>query len=142
MWKGTARMSVRASYGVSFEEIPLQDRHGDTSGQPPWGMELLVPFPASLDDPWRDVPGGNPFPLRLARDVRFVPLGNYESQTYDITPMYTQSWNLTVQREVAPNTAALGELYWEQDNQSVVDEAAQSGRLCSRCWRQQRKLFP
>jgi hypothetical protein len=102
--EGNGRMSVRASYGVSYEEIPIQDRHGDTSGQPPWGMELMVPFPSSLDDPWRDVPGGNPFPLRLSRDVRFVPLGNYESQTYDITPTYTQSWNLTVQREVAQNT--------------------------------------
>jgi hypothetical protein len=73
--------------------------------QPPWGNLTALTSPAGgLDDPWRDYPGGNPFPTTLTRNVPFVLFAQYLSQPFDVQPTYTQSWNLSVQREVVPGT--------------------------------------
>jgi hypothetical protein len=103
--EGNGRTSVRASYGLTYEEFPLQMRQGTSIGQPPWGAEIIIPFPGGgLDDPYRDVPGGNPHPVRLTVDTPFAPFGNYQSQHPDIKPTYIGSWNLTLQRQLVPDT--------------------------------------
>jgi len=101
--EGNGRTSVRASYALSFEEYPLQMRHGESIGQPPWASNTSLPFPpGGLDDPWRGIPGGNPFPFQLTVNSTFPAVGGvYQSQRPDISPTYIGSWNLTVQRQIA-----------------------------------------
>ena len=103
--QGDGRTSVRASYGLSYEEFPLQMRHGESIGQPPWASNTSLPFPAGgLDDPWLGIPGGNPFPYQLTVDSKFPTVGGvYQAQRTDIVPTYIGSWNLTVQRQLAPD---------------------------------------
>jgi hypothetical protein len=101
--EGNGRTSVRASYGLSFQEYPTVDRLGTQQGMPPYGSVTRVLEPAGgLDDPWRGVPGGNPFPLTANRNMPFVPFGEYLFRVPDLTPTYTQTWNLSLQREVVP----------------------------------------
>ena len=101
--EGNGRTSVRASYALSFEEYPLQMRHGESIGQPPWASNISLAFPpGGLDDPWRGIPGGNPFPVELTANSTFpVTGGVYQAQRTDITPTYIGSWNLTIQRQLA-----------------------------------------
>jgi hypothetical protein len=105
---GTGKTSVRGSYALSFEEYPLQMRHGESIGQPPWASNTSLPFPAGgLDDPWRGIPGGNPFPFQLNANSTFPATGGvYQAQRPDITPTYIGSWNLTVQHQLAPSWLA------------------------------------
>jgi len=103
--RGDGRTSLRASYGINYEEYGALYRLGTAQQQPPWGSSttLLVPG-GGLDDPWVGIPGGNPHPLRLNANMPFVPNGVYQPTNPNLTPTYTQSWNLSLQREVAPGT--------------------------------------
>jgi hypothetical protein len=103
--QGNGRTSVRASYGLAYEEYGALYRLGSQSQQPPWGSTTRLLAPAGgLDDPWRGIPGGNPHPLRLNKNMPFVPLGDYVPSNPNLTPTYTQSWNLSLQREVVTGT--------------------------------------
>ena len=103
--RGDGRTSLRASYGINYEEYGALYRLGTAQQQPPWGSSTTLLAPAGgLDDPWAGIPGGNPHPIRLAVDVPFVPQGTYEPTNPYLTPTYTQTWNLSVQREVTPGT--------------------------------------
>ncbi len=105
--QGDGRTSVRASYGLTFEEFPLQMRQGESIGQPPYGGNVNLPFPeGGLEDPWRGVPGGDPNPIRLSVDTTFPAFGVYQAQTPNIKPTYIGTWNLTLQRQVAQDWLA------------------------------------
>src|SRR5882672_7250915 len=103
--RGDGRTSLRASYGINYEEYGALYRLGTSQQQPPWGSStnLIAPL-GGLDDPWAGIPGGNPHPLRLNANMPFVPNGVYQPTNPNLTPTYTQSWNLSLQREVAPGT--------------------------------------
>ena len=105
---GDGKTSVRASYALSFEEYPLQMRHGESIGQPPWASNISLAFPGGgLDDPWRDYPGGNPFPFQLTVNSTFPATGGvYQAQRPEITPTYIGSWNLTVQQQFSQSWLA------------------------------------
>ncbi len=103
--QGDGRTSVRASYGLNYEDPFAVSRQGSQLGQAPWGVAVRLVTPAGgLDDPWRGITGGNPFPLGLKKDMVFPPRGDYMPLRNDIVPLYTQSWNLSLQREVVPGT--------------------------------------
>jgi len=103
--EGNGRTSVRASYGLNFEEYGSLYRLGSAQQQPPWGSTTRILSPAGgLDDPWSTVPGGNPYPLILGKNMPFVPQGDYLPTNPYLTPTYTQTWNLSIQREVTSGT--------------------------------------
>jgi hypothetical protein len=103
--QGNGKTSVRASYGLNFEEYGALYRLGSAQQQPPWGSTTrLISPPGGLDDPWQGIPGGNPHPLRLTPTMPFVPRGDYLPTNPFLTPTYTQSWNLSIQRELAAGT--------------------------------------
>src|SRR5581483_5326133 len=60
--------------------------------------------PGGLSNPWLGVPGGNPFPFVPSKTTPFVPDGIYQILPANLSPTYTQSWNLSLQREVVPGT--------------------------------------
>ena len=103
--RGDGRTSLRASYGINYEEYGALYRLGTSQQQPPWGSSTSLISPTGgLDDPWAGIPGGNPHPLRLNPNMPFVPNGVYQPSNPYLTPTYTQTWNLSLQREVAPGT--------------------------------------
>jgi hypothetical protein len=103
--EGNGKMSVRASYGLNFEEYGSHYRIGSAQQQPPWGSTTRLVAPeGGLDNPWFNIPGGNPHPLRLTKDMSFVPRGDYLPTNPFLTPTYTQTWNLSIQRELAAST--------------------------------------
>jgi hypothetical protein len=101
--EGNGRTSVRASYGLSYEEYPLIYRLGTQQQQPPWGDGVSITAPAGgFDDPW--APGVSPFPNVTALNKPWVTRGTYMPSNPDLAPTYTQTWNLSLQREVASGT--------------------------------------
>jgi hypothetical protein len=103
--KGNGRTSIRASYGMNYAYFPLQMRIN--SVQSPFSSSATIPSPAGgFDNPWLGVAGGNPFPLTVDKNARFSANGNFASLPYNITPTYTHSWNLAVQRQIGPNWLA------------------------------------
>jgi len=103
--RGDGRTSIRAAYGLAYNDYPTVDRLGSQSSNPPFGSLTRVISPAGgLDDPWRGIPGGNPFPLFITKNMPFVPLGEYMIGNPNLSPTYDQSWNLSVQREIVPGT--------------------------------------
>ena len=103
--QGDGKTSLRASYGINFEEYGALYRLGTSQQQPPWGSSSTLLAPAGgLDDPWAGVPGGNPHPLLLTPTMPFVVQGTYQPNNPDLFPTYTQTWNLSLQREIASGT--------------------------------------
>ena len=103
--QGNGKTSLRASYGITYDEYVANYRLGTSSAQAPWGSFLRVIAPSGgLADPWQGVPGGNPFPFELTRNTIFGSGGDYLPSNPNLTPTYTQSWTLSIQREVIPGT--------------------------------------
>jgi hypothetical protein len=105
---GDGRTSLRASYGISMDEFPLRLRGGNSTGQAPFGNDIRIDTPGGgFDDPWRDYPGGNPFPTSLGPDALFpYKDADYESQPGRVPPTTTGSWNVSLQRELATDWMA------------------------------------
>ena len=98
---GDGKTSVRASYALGYIYVPGDFKEG-YSGSPPFGnrVKLSTP-PGGMDDPWRDIPGGNIFPYVLDKNAPFPGYGIFYSQRYDFRNPYGQSWNLSLQRQIS-----------------------------------------
>jgi hypothetical protein len=100
---GDARTSVRASYALGYVFVPGDFRE-TYSGAAPWGgRTTLNSPPGGLEDPWRGIPGGNIFPYELDRNAPFPPYGLLYTQPYDLRAPYSNSWNLSIQRQIGPD---------------------------------------
>ena len=95
---GNGRTSVRASYAYSYNYVSAQ-WHEDPIASPPWSNITAIQG-VSLDDPWANFPGGNPFPVIQGANARFTSFGNFQSVPYDIQTPTTSSWNLSLQRQI------------------------------------------
>ena len=103
--EGNGRTSLRASYGLSYDEYPTIDRLGSQGSMSPYGSLARITEPeGGLQNPWLNVPGGQPFPLQVDKNTPFVPFGEFLFRNADLTPTYTQTWNLSLQREMLPDT--------------------------------------
>jgi hypothetical protein len=99
---GGGKTSVRASYGRSFDFVNAQF-HLNTSNAPPWGDEIRVNNPpGGLDNPFVGATQPNIFPTPTASpDVVFTSFGPYLSLNYDLKTPYVDSWNITIERQLA-----------------------------------------
>jgi hypothetical protein len=105
--RGDGKTSLRASYGLNYEEYGALYRLGTWQQTAPWGSSVTLTSPAGgTANPWLGVPGGNPFPFIPSANTPFVPDGIYQILPANLSPTYTQSWNLSLQREVVPGTVA------------------------------------
>jgi hypothetical protein len=103
--KGNGKMSIRAGYGLFNETAELYDFNHETSNAP-WGDQItastnstaVVPFAT----PWADYPGGDPFPAatHLSASSPFPLNTTYTNQPIHLKPMYSQQWNLSIQRQL------------------------------------------
>ena len=101
---GSAKTSVRASYGRSFDFVNAQF-HLNTSNAPPWGDEIRITNPpGGLDNPFAGSGQSNIFPTPTASpDVPFTVFGPYLSLNYDMKTPYVDLWNVTVERQLSTN---------------------------------------
>ena len=97
---GDGRMAVRAAYGVFFDYPHFYEYSGMLK-DPPWGYGVTLTNPGGgFEDPWRGVPGGNPFPAPLTPDIRFTQAGDYLSVPPSLKYPYMNQWNLSIQRGI------------------------------------------
>jgi hypothetical protein len=100
---GDGRMAVRASYALSHIFVPGNYREW-FAGSAPFGNQLfLINPPGGLEDPLAGLAGANIFPYQLGPNAPFVANGLFFTQSYDIRSPYSQSWNISVQRQIGSN---------------------------------------
>jgi len=144
---GDGRTAVRASWGLLYD-FPAGEFHNIHANAPPFGNRLRLFDPeGGLDNPYLNVPGGNPFPVVRSADVPFVPFGSFGTMDPDINSPRTQSWNATIEQQLGTNWQAAAsyigsysDRLWAQDqlNPGIVvpGERATGGNLNTR-----RKLY-
>jgi hypothetical protein len=97
---GNGLTSIRASYGIAYDFTGSFFMSG-ASNSFPAGFQTTVQSPGGgFEDPWRDYPGGVPFPLN--RSAAQFPLFSsfYLINEYDMATPSVQSFNLSVQRQL------------------------------------------
>lgn len=100
--RGDGRTVIRLSYGMMYD-LPYMEIFNRFGIGTPWGsFSTLVSPVGGLSDPYKGVPGGDPFPQPDPRPVglAFAPGGQFINLPLDIRPTYMQPWNLTVQKQV------------------------------------------
>jgi hypothetical protein len=101
--RGLGRESIRASYSVGFQQIPLfyESRFQSMA---PWGDSLTLTNPVGgLTNPYAGYPGGNPFPKPFpptAANAFFPTAGTFFVSPIDLKPSYTQTWNLSAEKQI------------------------------------------
>jgi len=98
---GDGHMSVRASAGT-FYDYPNANYYF-LSNAPPWLPRISV-TDVDYQNPWKNYPGGDPFPIPFGPDVtRSVPWprnGYVNVYNPDQPNMQVSQWNLSIQRQV------------------------------------------
>ena len=101
--RGKGRESIRASYTVGFSQpiVYMEDRFENNA---PYGDALTInPAAGLLSNPYANYPGGNPFPQPYppSHTSAFFPTaGSYFLFPVNMKPSYTQTWNLTLQKQL------------------------------------------
>ena len=114
-------MSIRASYSLTYEDLPLQWRLYQPQS-PPFGNNTTLASPVGgFDNPWQGVAGGNPFPIVYNQNAPFVPQGLFQITPYDFKPPTTSSWNLAIQRQVGD---------WSPEKAPEICGYADGGNRC------------
>jgi hypothetical protein len=90
-------MSIRASYGIFFDTIPAQ-YNLNTETAPPWGNRTALTG-VDFADPYKDYPGGNPFPVVFDANAPFAINGTFNTFDYNTHMTYVQQWNFSIQRQ-------------------------------------------
>ena len=97
--KGNGKMSVRAAYGIFYDNVPVQ-YNLNTATAPPWGdRTTLTDPPGGLANPFAGETGGNPFPLTFNAGPPYSLYGTYNTFNYDTHPPYVEQWNVSVERQ-------------------------------------------
>jgi hypothetical protein len=94
---GDGRMSIRASYGIFFDTIPAQ-YNLNTETAPPWGNRTALTG-VDFADPYKNYPGGNPFPVVFDANAPFAINGTFNTFNYDTHMTYVEQWNFSIQRQ-------------------------------------------
>ena len=98
--------SVRSAYGV-FYNTERGYLLNETQLNQPFVLNVSIPNPASLENPWAGYPGGNPYPFtppntaQARQAYRFnlpMPISRFFDPS-SATP-YNQQWNFSVQQEL------------------------------------------
>ena len=95
---GTGNTSVRAGYGLTYDQIELQAILNATAVSP-WVGDLIHRN-GTLDDPWAGLPGGNPFPFDWRTNPKFVPDSVFIPFSRDLDMTNVQTWNVALQQQL------------------------------------------
>jgi hypothetical protein len=99
---GDGRTSVRLSAGT-FYDYPAAIYQRSLTTVPPWTPRIQLNN-VKFDTPWRNYPGGDPFPQpfgrNLPKDIAWVPFSIVTAMDYGSPTMRVGQWNLSVQKQV------------------------------------------
>jgi hypothetical protein len=105
--QGNGKTVIRSAFGIFYNTIPLNMIRTSNSASAFRSESVTIqnPPPASIDNPYANYPGGDPFP--------FVPPANSALKTYKfLLPVdtslldphartgYTEEWNFTAERQI------------------------------------------
>jgi hypothetical protein len=100
---GDGRTAVRAGAGIGHDYIN-HSVHLNTASVSPFRLTVNLPPGSTLDNPWANYPGGNPFPYTYdPSNPAFPPYGAYLPLPPDLDPATQYSWDIGVQRQVTTN---------------------------------------
>lgn len=107
---GSGKLVVRAGYGIFYRVIPLAVQRIVATNGTFRTQDITVNDPFSFNEPWRNYPGGNPFPYHTPSreqmlDFRFRLPVFAQALDPNTRTSYTQSWNFTIERQVLRDTA-------------------------------------
>jgi len=106
--KGDGRLAIRSAYGL-FRDYPDLYKNEKIHTSPPWSSTLQIQSPpGGFADPWLGYPGGNPFPIRVTRDIAFATNAVYENRPLDLPSVYVHQWNLSIQKQIGTNWLVSG----------------------------------
>src|SRR5439155_9974277 len=99
-----------------------------SSGSPLGGARVTITSPTGgFENPWRDVPGGNPFPINVTPNFIFPAFAEIQTQPIDMKMPRTETWNLSLQRELSRDTVLsvsyLGSLITQLPEQAPINPA-------------------
>ena len=102
---GDGKTSIRAGFGIYHDE-PTAVGLNNMADQPPFNQAVSIPFPASFQNPYQGKV--NPFPSPSPPPPTATYATPFEMTAFDPNMTYPviQQWNLTVERQIAPNTLA------------------------------------
>ena len=104
--RGKGKESIRASYTLGFQTpiLYMEDRFDNNA---PYGDSITInPAPGLFSNPYANYPGGNPFPQPFPpshTSALFPREGSYFVFPVDMKPSYTQTWNLTLEKQLSDN---------------------------------------
>ncbi len=145
--EGNGRTSVRASYGIAYDLSGSNTLNGSATS-PPRAFNTDIQSPAGgFEDPWRDFPGGNPFPWTFdSSRTQFTPFASfYSAAEYDMSPPTVQSWNLSIQRQLSTDLLVSASYLGSQTThlwiQRAVNQAIFMPGATTQNTNQRRRLF-
>ena len=101
---GDGRDTLRIGGGILYDVVETWFNERETTNAP-IGTNIDTPNPVGgLSDPWRNYPGGNPFPQN--GKAFFPTAGVYVNMPIDPKPTYVANWNVTYQRQLPGNWMA------------------------------------
>jgi len=97
---GDGKTVIRTAYGIFHEQNAAELNISIPQGAP-WGGKVTLDNPVGrLDDPFKDVLGGNPFPFIRDKNAPFSTGGVFATAFPETKSPYVQQWNFGVQREI------------------------------------------
>ena len=106
--KGDGKMSIRASYGIFYDLIPVQ-YHLNTETAPPFFVRNNLSPPGGLANPYLGQPGGNPFPVTLTANSPFPTFATFNTFDFNSHTTYVEQWNFS-SRPDREGLAVVGQL--------------------------------
>ena len=99
---GDGRTALRSSYSLAYD-FPVGDFLFLQTSAPPFGGRLAVPSPpGGFDNPYGAI-GGDPHPILKSKNTVFPIGGAFGAMQPDINSPRTQSWNVTLERQLGAN---------------------------------------
>jgi hypothetical protein len=98
--KGDGKMSIRASYGMSFDFVNGQF-FINTANAPPWGSEVRLLGNVPFDRPFSGSnSNANIFPVTFDQNAVFSPAGPFIALKPDTKNTTVHAWTLSLQRQI------------------------------------------
>ena len=101
--KGDAKTVIRFGAG-SAHDFASQNLLINNEATPPFRLLIVQPGPLSLDNPWANYPGGDPYPYNFSKTNPVFPAySGYLPVPSNWKTSVQYSWNAVIQRQFNPN---------------------------------------
>jgi hypothetical protein len=123
---GAGKMTIRASYGISYDYVSGELMVNSADAPPYGGTEI---WSGKFSDPFASNPGGNIYPYAVNANAPFAPGGTYIYLPPNLKTTAVNQWNMVIQRQLgkdwmvsASYAGSESSHLWlsKQDNPAVV----------------------